>query len=71
MSEPIWNEEKEREFQKRKREWFAQEAREDEEKQKRAELGLSPKCPNCGSHRYLEGIKHESCSDCGLSESYW
>jgi hypothetical protein len=65
-----WTEENEAEFQRKKAEWFAEQAREDEEHRKRVERGLAPKCPHCGSHRYVEGTWAEECSSCGYSQGY-
>lgn len=66
-----WTDEDEREFQMRRAEHFAEEQREDDELARRVRLGISPACPNCGSHRYIESTKTESCDNCGHGESYW
>jgi uncharacterized protein (DUF983 family) len=66
-----WTEENERDFLRRREEHFAREAEEDKNRARMADLGLSAKCPECGSHRYTEGIKAESCDECGYGASYW
>jgi hypothetical protein len=63
--------EDEKAFLARRRDHFAQEAEADREREQAAKLGLSPKCPQCGSHRYIKGTKAEECQDCGQSQSYW
>lgn len=66
-----WTQADEDDFQQRKREWMEQQDREDKEREKMASFGLIPKCPECGSHRYTEGVKAEHCEDCGYGASYW
>ena len=61
-----WTNEDEAEFQRRKDEYFAEQAREDEE---RKAYG-GPKCPMCGSHLYVEATWAEECSSCGYSQGY-
>jgi len=29
------------------------------------------KCPNCGSHNFIESVSREYCPDCGLECDYW
>lgn len=66
----VWTDEDEASFQKRKREHFALEAKDDADRKELACKGLLPKCPDCGSHRYSQGTYHEVCDDCGLCQGY-
>lgn len=65
-----WTEEDEKEFQRKKAEHFAELAKEEEAHRVRVEMGLEPRCPSCGSHKYSEGIWFEQCGGCGHSQSY-
>lgn len=65
-----WTDEDEAKFQQKKREWFAEEARYDEQRRVSADRGLSLRCPECGSHRYTEATWAEVCDDCGYEQSY-
>ena len=66
-----WNEEKEADFQRRKAGHFAQKAEDDRITEWEARMGLRPKCPKCGSGRYVEATKAEECDACGYSQGYW
>lgn len=65
-----WTDEDEAEFQRKKDEWFEQQAKEDEERREQVSRGELPACPVCGSHRYVEATWVEHCSDCGYSQQY-
>lgn len=65
-----WTEADEAEFQRSKQAWFAEQDRQDEELRIAASRGLSPKCPQCGSHRYVEATRGEFCEDCGAYQGY-
>jgi hypothetical protein len=58
-------------FERRQMEHFQELQREDEQRKEMANLGRAPRCPHCGSHRYIEATKSESCEDRGASQSYW
>lgn len=65
-----WTDQDEAVFQKRRAEHFAQVQQEDRQKAEMVRMGLREKCPNCGSHRFSQGVYHEACDDCGLSNGY-
>ena len=65
-----WTDEDEANFQREKAAWFEKEAKEDEDHRKLVEMGFAPKCPQCGSHRYIEATWSEQCDDCGYSQGY-
>lgn len=65
-----WTDKDEADFIRRRNEHIDQKDKEDAERASLAKIGLSPKCPNCGSHRYSEGIRYETCNDCGVGQRY-
>jgi uncharacterized protein (DUF983 family) len=66
-----WTEEQEAAYRKRLADQWKRDVEIDEEKKREVRLGISPACPQCGSHRFVDGTKVESCSDCGYAVSYW
>lgn len=60
----------EEEFQKRIDDLQKEKDEQDLEKYHAAKMGLSQKCPECGSHKYSYGAYHEKCDECGLSQGY-
>lgn len=66
-----WTDEDEQDFHRKRAIALAAEAEKDAEKARECRLGISPACPKCGSHRYVDATKVEECSDCGYSQSYW
>ena len=45
--------------------------KQDDEQRRSVRLGISPACPKCGSHRFVDATKVEECLDCGYGHSYW
>lgn len=66
----IWDEQQEAEFQERKRRHFMEMLEVDRIKADMVNRGELPACPECGSHRYTQGILAESCETCGYAQGY-
>lgn len=54
-------------IEKEHREGVAQAMKEEEERWDRN----GPKCPACGSHKYIQATYVEECRSCGHGVSYW
>lgn len=65
------DEQREEDFRSRMRQQADIDKDRDDARARDCRLGVSPACPKCGSHRFVDATKVEACEDCGYSQSYW